>query len=286
MAGAGLLDLKRLSDRALIRYRVNEKRYRLHRLVQQFSAEKLPAPQSARQAHGQYFVDWTVQQAEGIHSPAYFDVVRAILVEYDNIRAAWDTAVETLNVRWLDQLAEPLRVVRLGDMGRLHEGHDLFEAATIQLQQAGKFPLSFMAVSGHFLNRVEKNKAAVGRLRRVLNLAEDIPDIKAIASIYLVLTYNSLGQASDCYKTSSAALELLNEVTDPFLQFGIYNVASLSALENGSACLCSNLCQASDCRLRRAGCASTALLVSHERRHRLLFHGQHFRRHRHSTTSD
>jgi predicted ATPase/DNA-binding CsgD family transcriptional regulator len=97
VAGASLRVLASLVDRSLLRYEPSGK-YRMHELLRQYAAEKLgESPQElehTRDRHGKYFIDFLASRSDAMNGGGQRQAVTDVASEVDNVRAAWERAVE------------------------------------------------------------------------------------------------------------------------------------------------------------------------------------------------
>ncbi|MCB0191760.1 MAG: tetratricopeptide repeat protein, partial [Anaerolineae bacterium] len=120
-----------LVDKALVRRSPNG-RYEMHELVRQFAHEQLQAnPDEVRQTlyrHYGYYADFLQQQNEALKGDRQKEALEAISADIDNVRAAWQRAIEQKDATALDQAAEALCLY--SEMrGALDEGEMAFHRA-------------------------------------------------------------------------------------------------------------------------------------------------------------
>ncbi|MDP9381322.1 MAG: tetratricopeptide repeat protein [Chloroflexota bacterium] len=136
VAGTSLQVLASLVDRSLLRYEPDGK-YRMHELLRQYAAEKLgESPQGAEHArdrHREYFIDFLASRSEAINGGGQRQAVIDIASEVDNVRAAWDRAVEQGDV---DSIARAVLVLYwFHDIrGAYAESVALLEQAVVSLR--------------------------------------------------------------------------------------------------------------------------------------------------------
>ena len=105
IAGASRGRLMSLVDKSLLRWEraddapiLGRSRYRLHELLRQFAAEKLAqVAQTAHKvhdAHCAYFTDFLAQRQATVISAAQGAILAEIDAEFDNLRTAWDWALQ------------------------------------------------------------------------------------------------------------------------------------------------------------------------------------------------
>ena len=102
VAGASVSILSALVDKSLLRWDADD-RYQVHELLRQYVREELLADAEAKRIthhlHCMYFADFLEQHSAAITGPHQRDVLRSISAEHQNIRAAWQQAVEDANLR-------------------------------------------------------------------------------------------------------------------------------------------------------------------------------------------
>jgi predicted ATPase/DNA-binding CsgD family transcriptional regulator len=129
IAGAARVMLLSLVDKSLLRWE-SVGRYRLHELLRQYAAEKLgEIPQAAHEvhaAHCAFYTDFLVQRQAAVVSAQQGAVVAAIEAEIDNLRAAWDWALQCKLPAALIGMIQVLPLY-YQMRGRYHEGVDAHE---------------------------------------------------------------------------------------------------------------------------------------------------------------
>ncbi len=98
VTGASLPLLSGLMDKSLLRWDPVSERYDMHKLVQQYTAEKLAqvpdVEENARNWHSQYWADFLHQREPALKGRGQEQTLRTIGAEVDNVRHAWGWAVE------------------------------------------------------------------------------------------------------------------------------------------------------------------------------------------------
>ncbi|MEM7113234.1 MAG: BTAD domain-containing putative transcriptional regulator, partial [Chloroflexota bacterium] len=102
IAAATEAQLEGLLGKSLLQ--LSKERYQLHELLRQFAAEKLPEAarlvhflkmdQSLASKHSTYFLDFVAEQEQVLVGPTPQIPAQAIAADLDNIRLAWETAVQ------------------------------------------------------------------------------------------------------------------------------------------------------------------------------------------------
>jgi tetratricopeptide (TPR) repeat protein len=157
VAGASLLDLAGLAEKALIRVTPGE-RYGIHELLRQMAAEKLAAGQEEsriRRRHALYFLRFVAHRAVHLQGRVQPAAVLELTQEVENLRAAWRFAVAT--EEWT-AIAEALTGVYhyFQISSRYLEGRALLADAVEQLSRAS------LVEQGPLLRRLQARLAALG----------------------------------------------------------------------------------------------------------------------------
>ena len=109
VAGATLPILTTLVDKSLLRVDA-QGRYFLHELLRQYAREHLEADATEvvalRDQHVHYYLEFLAQRRSGLASATQQRCVEEIAADWENIRAAWLIAVDTLgdSTVWIDAL--------------------------------------------------------------------------------------------------------------------------------------------------------------------------------------
>ena len=141
VAGASLSHLSALIDKSLLK-RDQEGRFHMHELVRQFAAERLSRDAAVSEKvsalHSAYYMnflgDWETDLLWGRQNAAR----EAIRRDVDNVRGAWQWAVEYLAVELIERAATML--ANFYQFQSLYqEGADIFERTALRLSQANPF---------------------------------------------------------------------------------------------------------------------------------------------------
>lgn len=123
--------LASLTDKSLVR-RSLDGRYALHDMLRQFAGELLETlpDESANvvEQHAAYYTRWLSTQTSLLRGREQKEALNAISADYDNMLAAWRTAIDQQNIALLELAAEPFYYFYLL-RSRLTEGVAAFEAA-------------------------------------------------------------------------------------------------------------------------------------------------------------
>ena len=141
VAGATPLLLTRLADKSLL-YSDGAGRYRLHELVRQFAAEQLHAlnlTEETAAAHSRYYGAMLAQQVDTLISDHPQTTLQRWDDELDNLRTAWQWAVQRADADMIQQMAHPLNLY-YDYRTRLQEARQSFQQAVEALQGAEPTP--------------------------------------------------------------------------------------------------------------------------------------------------
>ena len=135
VAGATLPLLSALQDKALLRWRANG-RYTIHELLRQYAAEKLTQSEmdwrQVQNAHCAYYADFLNRREGELMGRRQVEATGEIEAELENVKAAWQFAVEQTNVTLIKKAA-----FALGNFyqfqSRYAEGLQAFEHASAQI---------------------------------------------------------------------------------------------------------------------------------------------------------
>jgi predicted ATPase/DNA-binding CsgD family transcriptional regulator len=138
VAGATLPLLTALVDKSLLRWEANG-RYQIHELLRQYAAERLDqSPDKATQAHerhARYYLDFLHNRSQAMLGDGQLKAAAAIVPEMENIRAAWQWAVQQRQLAALDRAIEPLAMF-CHLKSRYREAASLLEAALAAVSPA------------------------------------------------------------------------------------------------------------------------------------------------------
>lgn len=119
VAGASPAIMKQLVDAALVQ-RTGSGRFAFHPLIQQYIMERLEGDAelwaSARQAHGQYYLDFVMRHIEALRAEMNFATVQSFRAEMDNLYQAWEYALDQGLYDWLESAAEVGYLCDLADL--------------------------------------------------------------------------------------------------------------------------------------------------------------------------
>jgi predicted ATPase/DNA-binding CsgD family transcriptional regulator len=142
VAGATLTDLALLLDKSLVRLDTRG-RYQFHELLRQYAERQLQADAGelweTHYRHSQYFTEFLAQQLGAITGGGQLAAVAEIRGELENIRIAWQWAVDQGDVDAIGRAATTLALF-YQMQSRFQEGVQRFAQAAHQLTKAGNAP--------------------------------------------------------------------------------------------------------------------------------------------------
>jgi predicted ATPase/DNA-binding NarL/FixJ family response regulator len=239
VAGASLRTLSVLVDKCLIR-REPDGRYQMHQLLRQYAEEQLSQnaaeAQRAYDAHADYYMQLLKRREPDFLSSRQRETVQELEADIDNIRAAWQRAVDEANVAILQKGAFAYYV--FCDMqGRYLESIDACEKAIKRLEamdfgEERDFTLAILqnASGGHFLRlgRLEEAQVAV---HKSLMLYQGIgrrppPGLSSDSLASLGLIAVTVGNYSAAVAYGKEALEHIEASDQLNRMFTLYVLAS------------------------------------------------------------
>jgi tetratricopeptide (TPR) repeat protein len=131
--------LKRLVNKSLVQREADSERFVIHELLRQYAEEQLTAAgavEAIHQAHTTYYTDLMAQAERGLKGQGQLHALNQIEADFENIRAAWQWAVDQVDFAAIDQMLEALYWF-CNMRARVPDGKKLFQQARAQ------FGLSF-----------------------------------------------------------------------------------------------------------------------------------------------
>jgi predicted ATPase/DNA-binding SARP family transcriptional activator len=223
IAGAATPWLLRLEDKSLLR-RAGYGRFDLHPLLRQFASQKLRLysrriEDQALQQHAQLFVTFLKEREIDLKGRRQADALDEIELELENIRAAWDWAVEHQAIDLLDQGAFSLFFFNEA-RSRWREGEDQFSRAAGRLSESVTSPAArrvlayLLACQGWFNCRLTKFDQARALLQESLSLLSGFPSDFAQLFVHFAIGFLSvwMGNFSDALRHLSTSLSISSQI--------------------------------------------------------------------------
>lgn len=224
VTGVSMRVLLSLLEKSLIK-RAGDGRFDLHELVKQYAAEKLDeTPEEGhetRDRHTAFYAAFLQERDRWLRGGARQQAaLQEIETEIDNVRSAWDWAVQRGNTEALEQAASCFRFY-CQTRGHYQEGEAAFRRAADSLAQEsltyGKL-LLFQALFTFWLGQYHVAQEIGERSLAMLARQAAPPGVMANANLLLGLTYRSLGELERAKHQLSQALALARQGGDPFFE--------------------------------------------------------------------
>jgi predicted ATPase/DNA-binding SARP family transcriptional activator len=188
VAEATPITLTRLRYKSLVRG-ARGGRYTMHQLLRRFALERLrekpEMEEGARQRHSHYFLAYIGGRTEALHGEEPQAALAEIRNDLDNVRQAWDWAVDRGRFASLRESGCIPGLARFHAMSGLYaEGERLFEAAICRVETlsggatpadltAGQMCLGLLTELTDMLIRQSKLNPAIARAKEAADLASD-----------------------------------------------------------------------------------------------------------------
>lgn len=131
ITGTNLRALTLLVNKSLLRRDNETGRYEIHELLRQYAEEKLvqsPEADAAHDAHSRYYTELLVQLTPKLKGYGQLEALNLIDTDFENIRAAWNRAVEQGSAASIEPALEGLYLY-LTFRNRLMDGEQMFGLA-------------------------------------------------------------------------------------------------------------------------------------------------------------
>ncbi len=217
------LRLMGLMDKSLVR-RDDSGRYNLHRLLQQFAAEKLDAfperKKAAIVAHCEYFAEFLHAWEPDLRGAGQAQALVAIAAEIDNLRAAWKQAVAQRNAQVIGRSLTSLGMFYT-IRGWHQEGAEILEQARAMLEGDGRevTQAAVLAWLGSFLHQLGEYERAQRALEKSLEiLRPSSARLETAFALYTLaaLSYHASSEYGRARELFLEGLTLYRELGDPY----------------------------------------------------------------------
>jgi len=143
IAGATSPMLARLVDKSFVQ-RIDDDRFDIHELLRQYAAQQFTdtgAQQLAQDAHSAYYLAFLHQCEPALAGPGQIETIAALEADFENIRAAWQWAVQRRRYALVDWALEGLFRWFWLKRSRQLEGQALLRHALVQwTPESGQAP--------------------------------------------------------------------------------------------------------------------------------------------------
>jgi predicted ATPase/Tfp pilus assembly protein PilF len=244
VAGAAMPWLMRLEDRSLVR-RAAYGRYILHPLIRQFAGQKLRqysrrVEDQALLQHGEFFGAFMKNRARDLKGSRQAEALDEIEAELDNLRAAWDWAVEHRAVNSLEQASFSVMFF-LETRSRWKEGEEWFRNAVSCLQDASPAEQRvlgiLMSYQGWFSCRLTYFEQADSLLQQGLRFmpADDTQEERRFAHFGLGFLYVWMGRFQEALFHLTVCLSLAERENDAWSMAWARQSLAEIAFESGQS---------------------------------------------------
>lgn len=199
VADAALRTLMRLMNKSLLR-RDRSGRYELHELLRQYAAEQLqdaPAEYEAlRDKHSAYYVTLLHQIDGRLKGYGQKEAIAEIEMELDNVRLAWERAIQMKRLDAIAQALEPLWNFYIY-RDRLQEGESVFSHAVNALRSVETPSVGYgllLALHGALHRRVERSTLAEQHMSEGVAM---LTQLDASHELALANIWNSYGTSDE-----------------------------------------------------------------------------------------
>jgi len=252
VTGAGFPWLLRLIDKSLVR-RFSYGRYDLHPLLRQFGGQKLRQfsrriGDQIHQRHAQYFCAFLSERCSSLKSAAQVEALQEVEVELENIRAAWEWAVEHQAFDLLQGAAEAFFYFN-ETRSRWREGADLFGKAVSYLMDSNaaaglhRHTLAYLlACQGWFSCRLTRFEQANDQVQESLRLLEgaNASFERNVAHFVLGFLYVWMGWFEEAWLHLKMSLRLAEQISDSWSAAWSKELLAEIAFESGQTGLLLN----------------------------------------------
>lgn len=224
VAGATPQTLAALLDKSLLK-RSQAGRYQLHELMRQFGEEKLEAQATlagaTRERHRDFFAQYLDTLEQHSRTGNMRECLDKIASDYDNLRLAWQRALDQLHSETLFKMVMGFQFFFLRS-GRVREGYALLDQSVTQLRTVSDNPelgellaktltqtASLQSAMGEFAGAREKAREAAGLFRALA-----IPRELSRSLTYVGNTSYYLGDAEGATEAWAEALEISRQEND------------------------------------------------------------------------
>ncbi|MEO1286546.1 MAG: LuxR C-terminal-related transcriptional regulator [Chloroflexota bacterium] len=220
VTGAGLVALSGLVDKALL-ISLEDGRYQIHSLLQQFASEALNASDDeaqVRDAHSRYYLNLLQARQADIQGRRQVEVINRIKLDFENIRVAWQWAVKQMDYESICGAVETL-CMYLHLCSRWKQESHLLTYAQKELASNDEIPhpVWAMVAARNFMNH--------DKPLEILQLALDIA-CKQNNKNEIGLCYHLMGHYSNHQHRYQDAIEYYEQSIPYFENRDMYHLAA------------------------------------------------------------
>ncbi len=222
VAGARLQDLAGLVDHCLLKV-TGTGRYRIHELLRQLASEILKSDREAQQAvkarHSDYYLAFLAERQAGMQGKEQRVVLQEVDEESDNLRAAWDWAMQKGRIDLIETGLDSLYTYAW-KRGRYLEGEKAFREAADSVRRFGSGDELLLARllgrQGHFRYVLGPYEEAQKLLDTSLSMARRLENKSEVAFNLMVqgIVSRELGNFDQGKQFFEESLALYREMGD------------------------------------------------------------------------
>lgn len=227
VTGASLPVLASLANRALLRVG-HHKRYEMHNIIRLFGLKQLQfTPGEYEETHNRHmhhFMTFLQDRTQDLKGNRQVHTLEEIQREIDNIRAAWQWAVDRGDAPAFDQAAECLWLY-YEYLGSLQEGEKVFQQAVEALQEVDSLTSEYANILGYLISgqgwlsarrgKVERGRALMEKGLETIRKSRS-PDRRKEAMVVSWLGYVIMlqGEFIEAQRVMEEGLELCTQISD------------------------------------------------------------------------
>jgi predicted ATPase/class 3 adenylate cyclase len=232
LTGATLSDLASLTDKSLL-FRDISGRYRMFGILRQYAEEKLSEEgtvvEDIEDAHAEFYADFMHEREEDIHSARCKEVYDEIKTEIENVRKAFERAIERGKAEWLNKFAVTSYFV-YNHYGWYSEAEKLYERSIKAISEKetemeqityGRL-LSRYAIFRYSTGHYEEARRDLLECLEIFNLHNDVRE-RAQAMMSLGNIDSVLGNLDAATKYYEQVLKIFRQINDVKNIAGILN---------------------------------------------------------------
>ena len=223
VADASLQQLQTLVDRSFLT--VHNGRYACHELLRQYAKDALQHVTNVTEIynrHSALYLNWLAEAEADIKGGNQIQAIQDIHIEFDNIQQAWEWAIVTHRVEWMDSALETMYVFFMIS-ARMAEGVIFFRQALKTLQERAE---KYASLINRLLIRLNNLRLLYsgepmkeGEIEVIMRGAESSESIleKALALDLKAMTVGYIKRDfENCVSLLAEAIELFRVVGDQF----------------------------------------------------------------------
>ncbi len=239
IAGATLPVLAALVEKSLLNKQPTD-HWDVHELLRQYGEEQLTSfglLESVCAAHSHYYADSMRKAAASLKSPRQLEIVAGIESNFDNIRTAWNSALEFHREDVIDAMLDSL--YQFGFFrGRFRETLEMFQRALDQRLTNRRLLGRLLARRWGYLHWLthENYRDALDDTQEALDIATSAGDRFEIAICKLMIAYIWIHtqEYADARRILHESLDLFHALDEPFYECWVLHRIGYTYLNTGN----------------------------------------------------